>query len=148
MEDIPLNDQYCSTDTEMLNWYGPECMDDRLFTNGETFVSLINSAFVWDTKMGDCMSGAGKESIWLSDCCIFETQQGGAGHVMIWSGFSLREKSPVVFVNGNMNDQHYIDEILDPVVHPIVGRVDVQFVLMDDDACPHMAHIVKDYLHA
>ena len=67
---------------------------------------------------------------------------------MIWGGISLREKSPMVIVDGNLNAQRYIDQILDQIVHPIAERYGPQFVLMDDKARPHRANVANDFLHA
>ena len=67
---------------------------------------------------------------------------------MIWGGISLRTKSQMVFIDGNLNNTRYIDEILEPVVHPMAEAAGDDFILMDDNARPHRAHAVNDYLRA
>ena len=40
----------------------------------------------------------------------------------------------------------YRDEILDPIVRPYAGAVGPTFILMDDNARPHRARVVQQYL--
>ena len=73
----------------------------------------------------------------FASCCIQETLQGGGGSVMVWGGISLNRKSPLVFIEGNLNSERYIDEVLEPVVVPIANAVGDHFIIMDDNARPH-----------
>ena len=41
----------------------------------------------------------------------------------------------------------YRDEILDPIVRPFAGAIENNFILMQDNACPHMARLTMDYLY-
>ncbi|GFV97117.1 transposable element Tcb1 transposase [Trichonephila clavipes] len=42
----------------------------------------------------------------------------------------------------------YRDEVLEPIVRLYVAAVGPTFALMDDNACPHRADIVYDYLES
>ena len=56
---------------------------------------------------------------------------------MVWGAVSLTTKSQLVFVQGNMNSVHYIDEILEPIVVPLAAAAGDDFVFMNDSARPH-----------
>ena len=60
---------------------------------------------------------------------------------MAWGGISIRGKTDLVFVNGNMNAQRYIDQVHQPVVQPYVANNAEDITLMDDNARPHRARI-------
>ena len=51
-----------------------------------------------------------------------------------------------VFPMGTVNAEVYRDDILDAYVHPHAGAIGDVFLLQDDNARPHGAHIVDDYL--
>ena len=51
-----------------------------------------------------------------------------------------------VFHRGTVNAEDYRDDILDTYVRPYVGAIGDDFLLQDDNARPHGAHIVDDYL--
>ncbi|GFV64276.1 transposable element Tcb1 transposase [Trichonephila clavipes] len=67
------------------------------------------------------------------------------GSIMVWAGISL----------GYRTNQHnfkravrYRDEVLEPIVRLYAAAVGSTFVLMDDNAHPHRADIVDDYLES
>jgi transposase len=49
-------------------------------------------------------------------------------------------------IAGNLSGVRYRDEILHPIVKPYAGAVGDGFILMDDNARPHRARVVTDYL--
>ncbi|GFV81986.1 DDE_3 domain-containing protein [Trichonephila clavipes] len=51
-----------------------------------------------------------------------------------------------VFHGGTVTGLRYRDEILDPYVHPYAAAIGNDFILMDDNARPHRARIVEEYL--
>ncbi|GFW71296.1 transposable element Tcb1 transposase [Trichonephila clavipes] len=51
-----------------------------------------------------------------------------------------------IFKRGFVTAVRYRDEVLEPIVRLYAAAVDSTFVLMDDDARPHRADIVDDYL--
>ena len=68
---------------------------------------------------------------------------------MFWGGICGRiRKTELVLVEGNLNHQRYIDEIIVPHVDPAPERVGDDFVFQQDNACPHIAHNVMNHFHA
>ena len=65
---------------------------------------------------------------------------------MIWAGISDNGKSNAVFIEGNMTGRRYIDQVLRPEVVPFAQNHGTRFILMDDNARPHRANIVRDFL--
>lgn len=58
-------------------------------------------------------------------------------------GFLLR---PAPIQNGTLNAERYVEEILNEHVGPFMARMDRHGILMHDNARPHTARIVHDYL--
>ena len=77
---------------------------------------------------------------------IHEYDAFGRGSVMIWAGISLGGRTDIVFVDGTLTAQRYIDEILRPIVVPYAGAIGPNFILQDDNARPHRARITDDFL--
>ena len=66
---------------------------------------------------------------------------------MVWTGISATAKADLVFIDGNLNGQRYIDEVLTPRVLPFLRPMPVADpIFQDDNARPHRAHIVNDFL--
>jgi transposase len=71
---------------------------------------------------------------------------GGAG-LMVWGGIMLGEKTPLhIFESGTLTAKRYQDEILAPFVRFWRGAFGPQFLFMDDNARPHRAHQIDDFL--
>lgn len=65
---------------------------------------------------------------------------------MVWGGISLTGRTELVIVNGTLTAERYILEVLDQHVvsyAPYIGR---GFLLMQDNARPHIARVVRNYL--
>uniref|UniRef100_A0A674AXZ8 Transposase Tc1-like domain-containing protein n=1 Tax=Salmo trutta TaxID=8032 RepID=A0A674AXZ8_SALTR len=62
-------------------------------------------------------------------CNILQHDRFGGGSVMVWGGISL-----------------YRDEILRPLVRPYAGAVGPGFLLMQDNARPHVAGVCQQFL--
>ena len=48
--------------------------------------------------------------------------------------------------NDTLPTARYVDEILDVYVRPYIGAKDPNFILVDDNACPHWALVTNEYL--
>ena len=71
------------------------------------------------------------------------------GSVMVWAGISLGCRADLnIFKRGSATAVRYRDEILVPIVRLYTAALGPTFVLMDDDARPHRAAIVDDYLES
>ena len=66
--------------------------------------------------------------------------------VMVWGGISITGKTDLHVIAGNLTDIRYRDEVLDPIIRPYAGAISDDFILMDDNARPHRARVVTDYL--
>ena len=77
----------------------------------------------------------------FADNCLIERDRFGGGSDMVWGGIMGR-KTNLIVVQGNLNAQGYISEILQPEVVPFLQR-HVPAVLMHDNARPHVARICR-----
>ncbi|GFV50357.1 transposable element Tcb2 transposase [Trichonephila clavipes] len=69
------------------------------------------------------------------------------GGILVWAGISLGGHTDLhVFHGGTVICLRYRDEILDPYVRPYAAAIGNDFILMDDNARPHRARIVEEYL--
>jgi hypothetical protein len=79
---------------------------------------------------------------------ILGTTAFGGGGITVWGCFSLHCKLDLHILNGTLTGQKYRDDILQPLIvphfdaHALADRP----ILMDDNARPHRARIVHDYL--
>jgi hypothetical protein len=66
---------------------------------------------------------------------------------MVWSDISYNCSTDLYVIrNGSLTGIQYRDEILTPIVSLYVGAIGDDFILMDDNARPHRARIVNEYL--
>ncbi|GFW54388.1 transposable element Tcb2 transposase [Trichonephila clavipes] len=69
------------------------------------------------------------------------------GGILVWAAISLGGHTDLhVFHGGTVTGLRYRDEILDPYVRPYAAAIGSDFILMDDNALPHRARIVEEYL--
>ena len=79
---------------------------------------------------------------------VLNTTAFGGGGVTVWGCFSLNCKLDLHTLDGTLTALKYRDNILRPIIvphfdgHPLRDRP----IFMDDNARPHRAHIVNDYL--
>ena len=79
---------------------------------------------------------------------IVSTTAFGGGGFTVWGCFSLNCKLDLYTLDGTLTGETYRDQILLPLVvphfdcHPLASRP----ILMDDNARPHRARRVQDYL--
>ena len=77
--------------------------------------------------------------------CIASHDRWGGGSVMVWAGIWSTGRTDLIVVNGNMNWQWYLNDIIVPVVVPNLQRIGNGAVFQDDNARPHRARVVQDY---
>ncbi|GFY25640.1 transposable element Tcb1 transposase [Trichonephila clavipes] len=71
------------------------------------------------------------------------------GRIMVWSGISLGYRTDLhIFKRGSVTAVRYRDEVLKHIVILYAAAVGPIFVLMEDNARPHTADIVDDYLES
>ena len=65
----------------------------------------------------------------------------------MWAGISATVKMDLVFIDGNLNGQRYIDEVLTSHVLPFLRQMpDADPIFQDDNARLHRSRIVDDFL--
>ncbi|CAJ0932136.1 unnamed protein product [Ranitomeya imitator] len=80
-------------------------------------------------------------------CNILQHDRFGSGSVMMWGGISLEGRTALhVLARGSLTAIRYRDEILRPLVRPYAGAVGPGFLLMQDNARPHVAGLCQQFL--
>ena len=94
----------------------------------------------------------GRTRVWrrknerYANCNIVERDPYGGGALMVWAGISNNLKTDLVVINGTLTGQRYIDQVINPYVVPFFRGNRANFTLMDDNARPHRAIIVRNRL--
>ncbi|KFM60382.1 Transposable element Tcb1 transposase, partial [Stegodyphus mimosarum] len=71
------------------------------------------------------------------------------GNIMVWPGISLGYRTDLhIFKRGSLTAVRYRYEVLEPIVRLYAAAIVPTFILMDDNARPHRADIVDDYLES
>ena len=56
----------------------------------------------------------------FQDKCVDEVDPFGEGGLMVWAGIAYGYRTPIVFIDGHLTAQRYVDLILQPVVVPFI----------------------------
>lgn len=79
--------------------------------------------------------------------CIEEKVAYGGGSILVWAGISSESRTELVLIeNGTLNAERYVEEILNEHVGPFMSSMGENTIFMHDNARPHTARIVNDYL--
>ena len=65
---------------------------------------------------------------------------------MVWGGITFSSKSPLHVVNGNLNGEQYISQIIDPYILPFLNDNEGT-IFQQDNAKPHTARITVEHLN-
>lgn len=79
-------------------------------------------------------------------CCIRQVNRWGGGSVHVWAGMTEFNRTRLVVLNGNINAQRYIDQVLRPVVAPFMRRHLRHGTFQQDNATPHRAILTRNFL--
>ena len=82
----------------------------------------------------------------FADNCLIERDRFGGGSVMVRGGIMDRRKANLIVVQGNLNAQGYINQILQPKAFPFLQRHGPA-ILLNDNARPHVARICRQFLN-
>ncbi len=94
----------------------------------------------------------GRQRVWHRVCELFagvnvvDRVAHGGGGVMVWAGICYGQRTQVHFIDGILNAQRYLDEILRPIAVPFIH--DHHLMLQHDNAWPHVARICTQFLEA
>ena len=76
---------------------------------------------------------------------IVEKMNRGYGSIMVWGGIVGGLKTPLIRLEGRINSQRYIDEVLAPHAVPFIRQNHVRH-FMHDNAPAHRAALTQDFL--
>ncbi len=94
----------------------------------------------------------GRERVWrrtgerYADCCVRQANRWGGPSVMVWAAISGRYRTPLVVVDGNLNAQRYVDNILRPHLLPFLLDHPELRTFQHDNARPHAARFTTAFL--
>ncbi|GBM38350.1 hypothetical protein AVEN_170939-1 [Araneus ventricosus] len=111
-----------------------------LFTDESRFSLNTDSrrTFIW-REPGTCYLSSN----------VREIDHYGGGSLMVWAGIMLDGRTPLhVFERGTVTGVRYRDEILEPYVRLLRGVVGPELILMDENARPHRALLVDEFLES
>ena len=77
---------------------------------------------------------------------VQERDRYGGGSIMMWGGIGRNYRTPLYRVQGNLTGLGYRDNMLQPLVLPAMQALGPGAILQDDNARPHRARVVNDFL--
>ncbi len=76
-----------------------------------------------------------------------ENSRFGGGSVMVWVGISMEGRTDLYRLdNGTLTAIRYRDKILGAIVRPYAGAVGPGFLLVHNNARPHVARVCRQFL--
>jgi hypothetical protein len=67
---------------------------------------------------------------------------------MVWGEITLNGRTELVVIReGSMTDRRYIDNVLEPHVVPFAENMGPEFIRQQDNARPHVARVVQNFLN-
>lgn len=82
-----------------------------------------------------------------AECTFSERVSFQGGSIMVWAGIAFNSRTELVIVeNGTLTAARYVQEIVEEHVLPHALFIGDTFVLMHDNARPHTARCVNEYL--
>ncbi|GFW47885.1 transposable element Tcb1 transposase [Trichonephila clavipes] len=80
----------------------------------------------------------------MLNSCVMHRHTGPAPGIMVWGVIGYHSRTPLVHIAGTLNSQHYISEVLEPVVLPYLQGLSAA-IFQQDNARPHGARIVRRF---
>lgn len=113
-----------------------------VWSNGRPFCSPTSPVLAYSPILAVLSSGESQ-----GPANVHEIDNYSGGGVLIWAGIMLDGRTPLhVFDGGSVTGVRYRDEVLEPYVRLFRGAVGPDFLLMDDNARPHRALLVDEFL--
>jgi len=83
-----------------------------------------------------------------ADCCVQQRDWfGGGGSVMVWGSIAYGYRTLLVIIDGKLNAQTYMEDILGPHVVPLLQTHNVITMLQQDNATSHVAGVNLEKNH-
>ena len=80
-------------------------------------------------------------------CNIIQHGRFSGGSVMVWGGISWEGRTNLyMLANCTLTAVRYLDEIVRPIIRPHAGAVGPGFLLVQDNAHPHVARVCRQFL--
>ncbi|GFX87190.1 transposable element Tcb1 transposase [Trichonephila clavipes] len=76
---------------------------------------------------------------------VMHCHTGPALGIMVWGGIGYHSRTPLVRIDGTLNSQRYISEVLEPVVLPYFQGL-ATAIFQQDNTHPHVTRIVQRFL--
>ncbi|GFV10285.1 transposable element Tcb2 transposase [Trichonephila clavipes] len=139
---VPLS----TDDSEGTTYAGQENMFLGRSNNGLLCCSQDESRFTMESDSGRLLIWREQRTRYHPSNTVERHSYRGGG-ILVWAGISLGGHADLhVFHGGTVTGLRYRDEMLDPYVRPYAAAIGNDFILMDDNARPHRARIVEEYL--
>lgn len=113
-----------------------------------------NSVLFSDESRFNISHADGRERVYrrrgerFADACVIERDRFGGGSVLVWGGIMGGNKTRLLVINGNINAQNYINNVLTVEAIPFLQRRGPNVTLMHDNARPHTAAATRRVLAA
>ena len=125
------------------DWPGLKIMWTGLQLTGPLCCSLMSRGFVRTTLMVVLSRVWRRPGERYQDDCIIQLDCYSTGSLMVWGGISMAAWTDLLILHqGCMTAQRYWDEVVDVHVRPYTAAIGDYFILMDDNAPPHLARII------
>ncbi|GFY21300.1 transposable element Tcb1 transposase [Trichonephila clavipes] len=80
----------------------------------------------------------------MLNSCVIHRHTGPAQGIMVWGGIGYHSHAPLVRIAGTLNSQHYISEVLEPVVLSYLQGL-ATAIFQPDNVRPRMIRIIQRF---
>ncbi|GFU68336.1 transposable element Tcb2 transposase [Trichonephila clavipes] len=150
--EIVFTMQVCMQEDQLCAFLSTDDSEGTAYAGQETQQQWASVLFTDESRF-TMESDSGRLLIWREQRTRYhqsnavERHSYRGGGILVWAGISLGGHTDLhVFHGGTVTGLRYRDEILDPYVRPYAAAIGNDFILMDDNARPHRARIVEEYL--
>ena len=82
----------------------------------------------------------------FADACVIERDRFGDGSVLVWGGIMGGNKTRLIVINGIINAQTYINDVLAVEAFPFIQFHGSNVIFMHDNARSHSGAITRQFL--